>query len=321
MFKQKMKFFAGFIICLFFLIVIYLSMAWTKGEKFIEQNLSLSIEHGSFKRNFVLHLPKQFIKSKTYPLLVVLHGGGGTPEGMIRLTNGRFNELADKYSFIVAYPEGLGKSWNDERLEKISFAHKNKIDDVGFIFNLIKKMVDEYKADARRVFVTGISNGGFMSIRVSRELADIVKGIAPVCASIPFDAKDAHLSGKPINVMIVNGTADPLVPYNGGYVEVLGRKRGRVLSTDETVKIYLKRNNLKDEPEVKELEDRDHLDGTRVIRYEWKNSRYKVVLLKIVNGGHTWPGGLQYLNPRIVGRTSRDINCCDEIWEFFNSLE
>ncbi len=321
MLKYKMKFMSAGIISLFFLTVIYLTLAWALSEKLTEQDLNLRIDHDGFKRNFILHLPKQFSKSKTYPLLIVLHGGGGTPANMIRLTDGRFNEIADRYSFIVAYPEGLGKSWNDERLEKISFAHKNNIDDVGFISKLIKKIFNEYKADHRRVFVTGISNGGFMSIRISRELAGIVKGVAPVCASIPFDARDAHLSGKPINVMIVNGTSDPLVPYNGGYVELFGSKRGKILSTDETIKIYLKRNNCKDKPEVKELEDKDPLDGTRVIRYEWKNSKYKVVLLKIVNGGHTWPGGLQYLNPRIVGRTSRDINCCDEIWEFFNSLE
>jgi polyhydroxybutyrate depolymerase len=288
-----------------------------------ERDLELSIEHDGYSREFILHLPKDHARLGRIPLVIALHGGGGTAKGMIRLTYGRFNELADLHGFLVAYPQGLKKSWNDGRDDPISFAHKNDIDDIGFLTALIQTIIEKYKADPQRVFVTGISNGGFMSIRVSRDLTDQVKAAAPVCAAIPFTTKDAHLTSPPMNILLLNGTTDPLVPYSGGYVQVLGKKRGKILSTDETIAILIKKNACPDSPVTEHLEDKDPHDGTRVIRYEYMNNETgkKVVLLKVVNGGHTWPGGWQYLGEKLVGKTSMDINACNEIWNFFRTAQ
>lgn len=287
-----------------------------------ERDIELSVPHDGHTRNFILHVPERLAEYDKVPLLFALHGGGGTAKGMIRLTKRRFNELADREGFLVVYPQGLEKSWNDERNDPISYAHEHEVDDVGFLKKVMVKMAAEYRADPGRIFFTGISNGGFMSIRLSRELAAEVKGVAPVTASIPVDAEDAHRGAGPVNVMLVNGTDDPLVPYGGGYVEVLGNKRGKVLSTDETIEIFVLRNGCSEIPEQQELKDRDPADGTRVVRYEYINEETgnRVVLLKVRGGGHTWPGGWEYLKEKYIGRTSRDINGCDEIWEFFNSL-
>ncbi|MGB3340739.1 MAG: PHB depolymerase family esterase [bacterium] len=287
-----------------------------------ERDIEINLEHDGYSRDFILHIPKHHENLNKIPLLIALHGGGGTAKGMIRLTKSRFNELVDKHGFLVVYPQGLGKSWNDGRQDPISYAHENDIDDIGFLSKIIQSMEQEFRADPGRVFVTGISNGGFMSIRVSRELADQVKAVTPVCAGIPLVTKGAHMNGSPINILLVNGTTDPLVPYNGGEVEVLGKKRGKIISTDETIRIFVTRNGCSDVSEIEELEDRDPKDGTRVIREEYVNTETgnKVVLLKVVDGGHTWPGGWQYLNEKWIGRTSLDINACDEIWSFFSSL-
>lgn len=291
--------------------------------KLTERDLELSMEHGGYTREFILHIPEHHERLNNIPLLIAVHGGAGTARGMIGLTKGRFNELADECGFLVIYPQGLGKSWNDGRQDPISYAHENDIDDIGFFSKLILKMIEEYKADPGQVCVTGISNGGFMSVRVSRDLADQVKAVVPVCAAIPLDAKDAHLSSPSMNVLFINGTEDPLIPYNGGTVEVLGEKRGMVLSTDETIRIFVTRNGCSDIPETEELEDKDPRDGTRVIREEYTNTETgnKVVLLKVIDGGHTWPGGWQYLREKWIGRTSMDINACNEIWSFLRSLE
>jgi polyhydroxybutyrate depolymerase len=288
-----------------------------------DRDLELRIEHGGYTRDFILHIPEDHEKLTNIPLLIVLHGGGGTAKGMIGLTKGRFNELSDQHGFLVVYAQGLKKSWNDGRTDPISFAHKNDIDDIGFISGIIQKVISDYKADPGQVLVTGISNGGFMSIRISRELADQVKAVVPVCAAIPVTTKSAHLNAPPVNILIINGTADPLVPYNGGEVTVLSRTRGTVISTDETVGIFVKRNACSAVPMIKELEDIDPQDNTRVIREEYVSTETgkKVVLLEIKGGGHTWPGGWQYLNEKWVGKTCMDINACDEIWSFFNSIK
>jgi polyhydroxybutyrate depolymerase len=288
-----------------------------------ERDLQLSIEHGGYMRELILHVPKNHEQLNAIPLVIALHGGGGTAKGMIRLTLARFNELADMYGFIAVYPEGLGKSWNDGREDPISYAHKNNIDDIGFLSKIIQQTVKQYHADPNAVFVTGISNGGFMCMRVSRELADQVKAVAPVCATIPVATQDLHSASPAMNVLLINGTDDPLVPYSGGDVQVLGKKRGRVISTDETIELFRLRTGCSDNPHIEEFTDKDPEDGTRAIRYTYTNAETgdKVVLLKMTGAGHTWPGGWQYLAEKVIGKTSRDINACDEIWSFFNSLE
>lgn len=302
-------------------VFLLMSCCGMPALRLTERDLFLGMEHDGYSREYILHLPANHDQLADLPLVIALHGGGGTAKGMIRLTRNRFNELADQHGFLVVYPQGLGKSWHDDRDDPISFAHQNDIDDAGFLSALIKRMVQRYKADPRRIFVTGISNGGFMSFRVSRELAAEVKAVAPVCASIPHAKQNEYLAAGAVNIMLLNGTADPLVPYEGGYVEVLGKKRGRIVSTGETIEIFRKRNDITADPVVKELPDSDPEDGTRVIIYQYESGTgAKVILMKVVNGGHTWPGGWQYLGKRTIGRTSLDVNACDALWEFFSSF-
>jgi polyhydroxybutyrate depolymerase len=256
------------------------------------------------------------------PLLFVLHGGGGTNRGMVRLTKGRFNELADRDGFFVVYPQGIDKSWNDGRPDKISGAHRKGIDDVGFFRALIEYLVYEYPIDSDRIFVTGISNGGLMSFRLGCGLPDKIRAIAPVTAQIPSAIEPQCRSESTVSLAVFNGTEDPLVPYNGGQITVFRKQRGEVLSTDETIWIWQNKNQCRSETRVTEFPDLI-ADGTRVTKIEYTQcaAASKVVLYRIDGGGHAWPDGRQYLPVGLIGRTSRDINACDEIWEFFRSLK
>lgn len=256
------------------------------------------------------------------PLLFVLHGGGGTNRGMLRLTKGRFNELADRDGFFVVYPQGIDKSWNDGRLDKISGAHRKGIDDVGFFRALIEHLVAAYPLDSKRIFVTGISNGGLMAFRLGCSLPDKIRAIAPVTAQIPSAIESLCRSDSGVSLVVFNGTEDPLVPYNGGQITVFRRERGAVLSTDETIRIWRKKNRCTSEARATQLTD-IAADGTCVTKIEYTQcaAESKVVLYRIDGGGHAWPDGRQYLPVRLVGRTSRDINACDEIREFFRSLK
>ena len=282
-----------------------------------------SFSHAGLERKYLFHSPSlKLSDSGDRPLLLVLHGGGGTHRGMVQLTKGGFNQLADRDGFYVVYPQGIDKSWNDGRPDKISGADRKSIDDVGFFRALIEHLVYEYPIDSDRIFVTGISNGGFMSFRLGCSLPEKIRAIAPVTAQIPSAIEPLCRSESGVSLAVFNGTEDPLVPYNGGQITVFRQQRGQVLSTDETIRIWQKKNRCSSVPRMTEFADLI-ADGTRVTKIEYTQcaAESKVVLYRIDGGGHTWPDGRQYLPAWLIGRTSRDINACDEIWEFFRSLK
>jgi len=241
---------------------------------------------------------------------------------MIRLTRGRFNEISDDEGIWVVYPQGIKKHWNDQRTDPISFAHEENVDDVGFISEIIGGMIEKYAIDSNRVFVTGISNGGFMSLRLGMELSEKIKAIAPVTASIPVEGVSAVQSVRGISLLLMNGTDDPLVPYYGGTIKVLRRKRGESISTDETIRLWREQLQCEGDPVENLLPDTDPKDGTRVHRTSYPScyNGTKVILYRVEGGGHTWPGGRQYFGKWLIGKTSRDINACDVIWNFFKGL-
>ncbi len=251
----------------------------------------------------------------------MLHGGGGTHRGMLRLTQKRFNELAERDGFFVVYPQGIDKSWNDGRPDKISGAHRKGIDDVGFFEALIAHLTTRYPIDSARIFVTGISNGGLMSYRLGCSLPDKIRAIAPVTAQIPAAIEPLCRSESSVSLAVFNGTEDPLVPYDGGQITVFRKQRGAVLSTGETIRIWRKKNRCSSEAVTTQLPD-IAADGTRVTRIEYSrcDEDARVVLYRIEGGGHTWPDGRQYLSKSLIGKTTRDINGCDAIWDFFRSL-
>ncbi len=280
-----------------------------------------TMTHGGIERSYIIHEPARR-PAGPVPLVLVMHGGGGNAAGMIRLTRGRFNELADRDGFIVLYPEGVGKHWNDSRADPIDRAHRENIDDVGFLSRLIDEMVKNRGSDPGRVFATGISNGGFMSLRLACELSGKIRGIAAVTASMPANPRSECSPERPVPVLIINGTADPLVPYDGGPVRVLGMERGRALSTADTVRFWLKRNGCGDKEVTARFPDTNPGDESTVVKHMYQSSGGGpcVGLYSVEGGGHTWPGGWQYLGKRIIGPTNRDINACDEIWDFFRQL-
>ncbi len=282
----------------------------------------VAFSHNGLERKYLLYSPPlKPTHTGRRPLLLVLHGGGGTNRGMIWLTQERFNELADRDGFFVVYPQGIDKSWNDGRPDKISGAHRKGIDDVGFFEALIEHLIARHPIDSARVFVTGISNGGLMSFRLGCSLPDKIRAIAPVTAQIPAAIESLCRFESAVSLAVFNGTEDPLVPYDGGQISVLWKKRGEVLSTDETIRIWRTKNRCISQAITTQLPN-IAADGTRVTRIEYSrcNGDSKVVLYRIEGGGHTWPDGRQYLSKRRIGRTTRDINGCDAIWEFFRSF-
>lgn len=282
-----------------------------------------SIVLDGLKRNFNIHMPLVYDKSGKLPLVIALHGRGGNGESMILITRKGFNQMSDNDGFIVVYPDGIEQNWNDGRMDEEADdrAHRENIDDVGFISSLIDYMVKEYNVDPKRVYITGISNGAIMAYRLACELAHKITAIAPVDGNIPYLLLNECSPTEPVSVLAINNVNDPLVPYEGG--EIFGHfhrvKLGKVLSVNESVDFWVKQNKCSTTAVLVEEPDRDPDDGTRVQRTEYLNGSNKteVVLYSIEGGGHTWPGGFQYLPAWVIGKTSRDINANEVIWAFF----
>jgi polyhydroxybutyrate depolymerase len=283
----------------------------------------LSLMHDKLERTFHVHFPPSFDKSVSIPLVIALHGRGGNGESMILVTRKGFDKLADRDGFIVVYPDGIELNWNDGRRDEEANdrAHRENIDDTGFISSLIDFMIKDYNIDPKRVYVTGISNGAIMSYRLACELSQKITAISPVDGSIPSMLLHECSPSKPVSLLAINNVNDPLVPFNGG--EIFGHfhmvKLGLVLSANESILFWVNQNKCSTTPVVSEEPDRDPKDGTRVTRKEYGNGIQgtEVILYSVDGGGHTWPGGFQYLPAWLIGKTSRDIDANEVIWEFF----
>jgi polyhydroxybutyrate depolymerase len=255
-------------------------------------------------------------------LVLILHGGGGTGDGMERtLTLGGFNNLSDKHQFIAVYPDGYEKHWNDGRKIISDPAHLENLNDVGFIVALIENLTNEYHVNTEKVFVTGISNGAMMSFRLAIEVPNLFAAIAPVAGALPLDQIPLHNSSIPVSVCVISGTHDNLVPWKGGMVGTKRNPRGEVISIPGTIQYWVGHNMCNCTPENSILPDIDPRDRTRVYLDKYSNglNDTEVFLYKIENGGHTWPGGHQYFPRFLIGRTCRDIDANEVIWDFFAS--
>jgi polyhydroxybutyrate depolymerase len=283
----------------------------------------LSLMHDNLERTFHIHIPSSYDKSVSLPLVIALHGRGGNGESMILVSRKGFDKLAERDEFIVVYPDGIELNWNDGRMDEEAKdrAHTENIDDVGFISALIDSLIKDYNIDSKRVYVTGISNGAIMSYRLACELSHKITAIAPVDGSIPNMILHECSPSRPVSVLAINNVNDPLVPFNGG--EIYGHfhmvKLGQVLSVNESIGFWVSRNKCSTTPVVTEEPDRDPKDGTKVTRNEYNDGMEgtEVTLYSVDGGGHTWPGGFQYLPVWLIGKTSRDIDANEVIWEFF----
>ncbi len=308
---------ALFISCLFFLCNAAPASAALEKQ---------TLKQGVLIREYWLHDPRKenAAENKSLrPLVIVLHGGGGKAKKFDGMTGAAasFNALADREDLLVAYPQGYKKQWNDGREVATIEAQALELDDVGFISAIIDRLVETHAVDPRRIYATGPSNGGHMSNRLACDLADKIAAVGMVIANMPVKMVKKCKPAKPVSVLILNGTEDPLVPFNGGAVAVAKRSppRGEDISTAATFAFWLGQAGAPagQDYEKELLPDTEPDDKTRVTKQEYKGKAAEVALYTVEGGGHTWPGGRQYLFEFMVGRTSRDINATEIIWDFF----
>lgn len=280
-------------------------------------------------RTYDYYVPKD-LGSSSIPLVFLLHGGGSntddlTGESGFKAPYKVWMEIADTEKFIIVYPEGTNNSfgepgWNDCRADATS---NPAVNDVGFIDALINQFSSLFNIDTNRIYASGTSNGGHMSLRLALELSNKIAAVAPVVAAMPASS---CCSGPvhPISVLFMNGTDDPLLPYNGGEVAPGIGGCGTVLSAQESVDFWVAFNKTGSSPVTIDFPDINTEDSSTVKSMTYSNGLEgtQVILYEVSGGGHVEPSiQEQYASflEDLLGKQNHDIEMAKEIWNFFKN--
>lgn len=260
---------------------------------------SLSIDN----RYRTFHFKKPSSTNRGASLVFALHGSGGSGMGTMNSAQ-KLEAVAQKENLIIVYPDGYNKYWNECRKNASSSANIENIDENSFFSRMIDYFTSSYRVNPGYVFVIGTSGGGHMAYKLALTLTQKFKAIAAIIANLPDTTNlDCSESKLPISVMIVNGTSDSTNPYLGGEVKTQQATFGRVRSTDATFKYWAEVNGYKGKPKKKTLPDTDPADGKTIEQFSYrKKGKPEVVLLKVINGKHSYPN---------------DIDVYLEAWDFF----
>ncbi|NDJ52738.1 MAG: prolyl oligopeptidase family serine peptidase [Chloroflexi bacterium] len=246
------------------------------------------------------------------PVMLSLHGGGGDGPSTAGLTG--FNSVADAEGFIVVYPDGFERSWADGR--GVTNADDAGIDDIAFLQAVVDDLATRYTIDTEQIYATGISNGGYMSQTLACGWPDGIAGIGVVVANTRVDLPPECEFPDAIPVAFMLGRLDPLVPWQGGDTE-----RGVILSGPDTIAAWAELMGCSRNPEVTQLPDlADDDTSIELATHSDCRDGVEVRLYEIRGGGHTWPGGAQYLPEAVIGRTSQDLEASPTLWDFLTTF-
>ena len=269
---------------------------------------------GGIPRSYTLYVPRAYDPGEPMPLIVALHGRGGDGGGMAYLS--RLNELAERAGVIVAYPDGLNREWSYLRGAP-GYAEAGQPDDVGFLTRLVDDLARDLAIDRQRVYVTGFSNGGFMTQHLACEASETFAAFASIGATLApsfiTDCEDA----PPVPILLMHGTDDPVVAWEGAAYG------GTILaaSMPDTAIFWAEHNQCDPEQVVREdvpKADPDAPTAVRRFRIGGCAGRGFVLYEVIEGGGHTLPGVAGRLDASSMGETNMDIDTGEELWAFFS---
>lgn len=321
-----------------FIFICFFTGIFLSSAASFAQGKEHNFERDGYDRRFVVYTPPLYTGKQKMPVVMVLHGGGGNLEGTMDQVG--MNETADKYGFIVVYPEGIGKGkfhvWNGGKC--CGKAHEDDVDDVGYFDQLIEILKKNYAIDHKRIYSTGISNGAQMSYRLSCELSHKVAAIAPIAAQNMIE------NCKPkrgVPTIHFHGTEDKCAIYKGGYAcggcfadffrsfGIPIKKhtwpcRSVMQTMEERAKYYSCQSRV---PEI-------YFEHGDVTCKRWTGCRdeAEVELCSVHGGGHTWPGATKNIpacekRPKGlmckrwtegIGKTTQNINANEAMWAFFS---
>lgn len=304
------------IILLILVTAILIFVAWY-GYTYNKKRKTIQV--GEVERVYFLHLPKNYDNTKTYPVVFVYHGYGDFPK-LIEFYTG-WSAKADKEGFIAVYPQGT----NDETERQLSHnghlccnpALRNEVDDISFFETLRSHLINTYNANPKGIFVTGFSNGGFMTNRLASEKSELITAAAPVAATTTGRATEnqddfAELSApsSPIPVLIINGKKDQSVLFEGGYNQA---KTFESKPAKDSFSFWSSANNCTGEI----LKERNEKTMSTRFSYKKCSKEQTTEFIALDDIAHAWPGGRQFIWANLVGK---HLNATDTIWEFFKQF-
>ncbi|NBB88711.1 MAG: T9SS type A sorting domain-containing protein [Bacteroidetes bacterium] len=259
-----------------------------------------SLKYQGQDRSFIHYTPADYDPDSLYPLVFILHGFTQRAADIMDYSN--FNSLAEEHDFIAVYPNGINRSWNTQS----GFPGGSTADDVGFIEALIDLLLNEQNIDPTRVYACGFSAGGFMSYILACQLQDKMAAIAAVAGTYSSAALNSCQPIRPFPILHIHGSDDLIVPPGGSLANS---------SVEETLAFWRMQNDCDPMPDRTEWPD-EAGDGTRIEQFDYLSCRSSSALtyLRVVNGGHTWPGAPEGSG---IGTTSQNLDASEAIWEFF----
>jgi polyhydroxybutyrate depolymerase len=267
---------------------------------------------GTTRRSYRVHVPPRPTAAPR-PVVLLFHGGGGNGEQLQRASG--FDAVADRVGALAVYPQGSGRfadlaTWNAGNC--CAYAAEQGIDDVAYVRALLDDLGRATPIDRRRIYATGMSNGGMLAHRLGCELADRITAIAAVAGTLGI--ADCRPS-RPVPILHVHGTADTHVPFTGGVGEQ-SLVAVDFRSVAETLALWRTANRCPDAAPVRSLLPDRSDDGMRTTREAWGPcaAGSAVELLAVEGGGHSWPGHVS--RPRKRAETTRDFDVNEEIWAF-----
>lgn len=251
-------------------------------------------------RSYRLFVPPTLDLDQEAPLVLVLHGGGNTGESMVQAT--QFDREASAGGFVVVYPEGLERSWNAGFC--CGRATVTGVNDIGFLMAMIDQVAADIRVDKGRVFTVGVSNGAMMAYRLACERSDRIAGVGSVAGYLPLDGCRAS---RPVSILAIHGTADPLVPFEGGSLPPGAVGDGYVPPSITIAESWASRNLCQGPPAG------ETVGVVRTTTWRSCDEGSAVRLVAIEGGGHTWfATGL--------GPPNGAIDATQAVWEFLSGI-
>jgi polyhydroxybutyrate depolymerase len=304
-------------------IVCLLSMSLTIAFRSIQANagnapeptLTNGYDSGQFNdrgrlRTYEIYTPSSYNPSHPMPLVLVFHGDDGSGRSIADVT--RFNELAQKAGFIAVYPNGIDSSWNLRGSHRSALTN---IDDVSFVSALLDRIEQTRSIDTQRIYATGFSRGAILVQDLACELPDRIAAFASVAGSLPYRIQPQCQPNTPISMLMINGTNDLAVHYQGDVKE----QHGALIPIPDAIDFWRSHDQCTSSDRVKELPDPAPSDRfkVKVSRYSGCRDGSEIMLMAVVDGGHLWPGGASQDASINQFNAQLGFNATETIWNFF----
>jgi polyhydroxybutyrate depolymerase len=296
----------------FLLIIFHASFAQEPKSQGIHTS---TVKFGGLDRKYMYYIPQGYNEKSKLPVVFFLHGMGASAQIGVNVLGPQFHARAERDKAIVVYPDATSKHWNDKLGG--TYPLTDSVDDVAYISSLIDLFIKEFKGDPTRIYVSGSSNGGMMTYRLSVDIPEKIAAIAPFVSSISNQVAEQFVDAKPIPIIITSGTADTVIRWSGGPIRVT--RTPSILSGDENAAYWVKRNGAKKKAKITTLPDIEPGDKSTVEVQDYKG-KHHVVLYKIINGYHQHPTLREPGKPLVSGK-NMDYDSFERVWDFMLSYK